>query len=148
MCILKLADSKDNKFIINNNNINNEECWLNEKPIFSSEPVMEPSFRLIDREREMSVMVSALIRVVSGNSPDLADHRNYHHHHHNQNQRLDMSGSASSDVGSGSIGNKRSREEDRGDDISSESVSRLCTAFTDHQFSNQGSSNSVLGGNK
>ena len=138
MCFLKVANSRDNKLIVNNN----EEYWLNEPPVFSGEPEMA-GFGLMDREREMNVMVSALTRVVSGDLPDLA-HHNYHH-----NQRLDMSGSASYDVGgSGSSGNKRSREEEGGDDMSSESVSTLCRAFGDHQFSNQGSSSSVLGGNK
>ncbi|PON47794.1 AP2/ERF transcription factor [Parasponia andersonii] len=132
MCVLKVANSRDRKLIINTN----EEYWANEPPGFFGEPVMAPGFRPMDREREMSAMVSALTRVVSGDLPD----------QHHSNQWSDVSGSASSDVGSGSYGSKRAREEEGGDDMSSESVSRLCRAFGDQQFSNQGSSDSVLGG--
>ncbi|XP_062097225.1 ethylene-responsive transcription factor ABR1-like [Humulus lupulus] len=143
MCVLKVANSGDNKLIISNNNNNNGEYnWLNESPLFySGEPIMATGFGLMDREREMNAMVSALTRVVSGDSTDFTGR-----HHHHPNQWLEMSASASSDMGSGSgsgsYGNKRGRDEG-GSDLSTESVSRLCRAFGDHPFPTQ-ASNSAL----
>ncbi|KAM6590678.1 hypothetical protein CsatA_013283 [Cannabis sativa] len=145
MCVLKVANSRDNKLIISNNiNNNGEYNWLNEPPLFSSgEPIMASGFELMDREREMNAMVSALTRVISGDLP------NFTHHHHHSDQRLEMSGSASSvmgsdsGTGSGSFGSKRGRDEG-GNDLSPESFSRLCRGFGDQPFPAQPSNNSAF----
>ncbi|XP_050381013.1 ethylene-responsive transcription factor ABR1-like [Argentina anserina] len=84
----------------------------------------------LDREREMSAMVSALTHVVTGE----------------EHTRFDEVDGLASSAGTGlwgGVGNKRVREEDcdgRGQNISE--VSRLCRAFGD--FPQQGSSSSSV----
>lgn len=92
-------------------------------------------FRL-DREREMSAMVSALTHVVAGE----------------EQTRLDEINGLDSSAGSGSwggVGNKRGREEGGGGgQMSSESVTRLCRAFGEFPQQNTSSSSvSLLPGN-
>lgn len=92
-------------------------------------------FRL-DREREMSTMVSALTHVVAGE----------------EQTRLDEINCLDSSAGSGSwggVGNKRGREEGGGGgQMSSESVTRLCRAFGEFPQQNTSSSSvSLLPGN-
>lgn len=98
---------------------------------FSEPPLV---FSTLDREREMSAMVSALKHVVSGGDLVVDDPLS-----------SDLSGSVSSDNNTNSSrqssGSKRGREEqqqqqNQGSLQVSESVSRLCTVFQD--FPNQG----------
>lgn len=84
----------------------------------------------LDREREMSAMVSALTHVVAGEEQTRLDEINY-------------SDSSAGSGSSGGVGNKREREEGgSGGQTSSESVTRLCRAFC--EFPQQGTSSSVL----
>lgn len=81
----------------------------------------------LDREREMSAMVSALTHVVTG-----------------EEQTHEVDGLNSSP---GGVGSKRGREDDGGGgEHVTESVSRLCRAFGDFPQQGSSSSSSVLPG--
>ena len=116
MCMLKVANSRDNnkRNYHNNDNVNHENDnydWLINGE--EGEASMAGFGYVGLREREMSAMVSALTRVVSGDFPS---HHQHQHQHQLQVQLSDSDFGSVSGSESGSLGNKRGRGEEQDHD--------------------------------
>lgn len=107
MCMLKVANSRD-KVVIKTENINDSSPTLSTDMIFPG----------LNRDREMSAMISALTHIVSGDVPNtnVADINNIHYNAIEDRlgftSNINMSSSSSSTTPSSNSSLKRSREEE------------------------------------
>ncbi|GLT44060.1 hypothetical protein SLA2020_179780 [Shorea laevis] len=127
MCVLKVANGKDEI-----NNERNIDQWLFQPLVHSEDGGKKSSmFSRLNREREMSVMVSALAHVVAGDVPDQAGDF--------------VDGSLGSPPSWEFGGQNRGREEVGGGMLQAESVSRPCTEFGSFPHGGGSSSSSSSG---